>query len=76
MSYDPSDAARDDFFESIAQELYPEHKAQAISEFTAERRRSFYVANPNPKFQGTLRINRMNDIAKLEKLTSRYWEHP
>ncbi len=46
MSYDLSDEARDEFYEAIARELYPEHKAQAIGEFTSERLRSFYVVNP------------------------------
>jgi len=46
MSYDPTDAARDEMYDQIGRELYPEHKAQAIGEFTAERLRSFYVANP------------------------------
>jgi hypothetical protein len=46
MSHDPSDAARDEMYDQICRELYPEHKAQAIGEFTAERLRSFYVANP------------------------------
>jgi hypothetical protein len=46
MIYDPEDAARDEFYEEIAKELYPEHKAQAVQEFTAERLRSFYEKNP------------------------------
>lgn len=46
MSYDPLDAARDEMYDQIGRELYPEHKAQAINEFTSERLRSFYVANP------------------------------
>ncbi len=46
MSYDPSDAARDEMYDQIGYELYPEHKAQAIGEFTEERLRSFYIANP------------------------------
>lgn len=46
MSYDPTDDARDEMYDQIGRELYPEHKAQAIGEFTAERLRSFYVANP------------------------------
>ena len=45
MSYDPSDAERDAMYDEISRELYPEHKAQAIDEFTSERLRSFYVAN-------------------------------
>jgi len=46
MSYDPTDAAADEYYEAISRELYPEHKMQAIREFTAERLRSFYVSNP------------------------------
>lgn len=46
MSYDQVDAARDQMYDEIARELYPDHKMQAISEFTVERLQSFYVANP------------------------------
>lgn len=46
MSYDEFDAARDEMYDQIGRELYPDHKAQAIGEFTSERLRSFYVANP------------------------------
>ena len=45
MTYDPHDEARDEMYYQIGQELYPDHKAQAIEEFTAERLRSFYIAN-------------------------------
>lgn len=47
MSYDENDAARDEFYEQISRELYPDHKQQAIEEFTAERLRSFYIKQPN-----------------------------
>lgn len=46
MSYTPEDAAWDDAYESMSQELYPEHKERAIAEFTYERLRSYYVAHP------------------------------
>jgi hypothetical protein len=46
MSYDEDDAAWDEMYDRIDQELYPDHKAQAIEEFTAERLRSFYLKNP------------------------------
>ncbi len=46
MSYDEHDAALDAMYEQIGLELYPDHKVQAISEFTAERLRSYYVSNP------------------------------
>jgi HEPN domain-containing protein len=47
MSYDPNDAARDEFYEQISRELYPEHRLQAIDEFTAERLSSFYIKYPD-----------------------------
>ena len=46
MSYDENDAAMDAMYEQIGLELYPEHKAQAVDEFTADRLCSFYVKNP------------------------------
>ncbi len=46
MSYDEHDAALDEFYDQISKELYPDHKEQAISEFTEERLRSFYVKSP------------------------------
>ncbi|GLI36911.1 hypothetical protein KI811_14830 [Geobacter hydrogenophilus] len=46
MSYDERDAAFDEMYEQIGRELYPDHKVQAINEFTAERLRSFYISNP------------------------------
>ena len=47
MSYDERDAAMDEFYEQISRELYPDHKQQAIEEFTTERLRSFYIQHPN-----------------------------
>jgi len=46
MSYDEHDAAMDEMYERIGDELYPEHRVQAIGEFTAERLSSYYLANP------------------------------
>lgn len=46
MSYDDFDAAQDEMYERLSAELYPEHKEQAIAEFTSERLRSYYLANP------------------------------
>jgi hypothetical protein len=46
MSYDPSDAAWDEAYERLSAELYPEHREQAISEFTTERLQSYYLQNP------------------------------
>lgn len=46
MGYNEEDAAQDEMFDAIARELYPEHRAQAIEEFTTERLQSYYIANP------------------------------
>jgi hypothetical protein len=37
MSYDEHDARWDEFWDQVSKELYPEHKEQAIDEFTTER---------------------------------------
>ena len=42
MSYDEHDAAYDQWMD----DLYKEHKVEAISEFTTERLQSYYLANP------------------------------
>lgn len=44
--YDEDDARLDEFYDQISKELYPDHREQAISEFTEERLRSFYVKYP------------------------------
>jgi len=46
MSYDEHEAAMDDFYYRISEELYPEHKEQAIDEFIEERMRSYFLDNP------------------------------
>lgn len=46
MSYDENDAAMDEFYDQISHELYPDHRDQAISEFTQERLKSFYIKSP------------------------------
>ncbi|MBI2999828.1 MAG: hypothetical protein HYY46_15475 [Deltaproteobacteria bacterium] len=46
MSYTPEDAAQDRFFDELEKELYPQHKEQAIEEFTNERFQSVYTKNP------------------------------
>lgn len=46
MSYDENDAAMDAFYDRMSEELYPEHKEQAIDEFIEERMQSYYLKNP------------------------------
>ncbi len=45
MSYDEQDAAYDDFIEKLSNDLYPDHRDQAISEFTTKCLQRFYLAN-------------------------------
>ena len=47
MSYTEEDARWDEFWDRMSEELYPEHKEQAIEEFTTERLQSFYLKNPD-----------------------------
>lgn len=47
MSYNESDAVWDEFFDRISDELYPEHKEQAVDEFIEERMHSYFLVNPN-----------------------------
>ena len=47
MSYHDDDYKWDELWDQMSIELYPEHKEQAIDEFTTERLQSFYLKNPN-----------------------------
>lgn len=47
MSYDEHDAAMDDFYDRISEELFPEHKEIAIEQFIEERMQSYFLTNPN-----------------------------
>ena len=46
MSNDSHDDAMEEFYDLISEELYPEHKEQAIEEFTDQRLKSYYLQNP------------------------------
>ena len=66
MSYDPSDAAMDEFYDRISEELYPEHKEQAIDEFLKERLHSYYLKNPTviqPPFECYHHANTLIDVS-------------
>lgn len=47
MSYTEEDARLDEFWDRMSEELYPEHKEQAIEEFTTQRLQSFYLKKPD-----------------------------
>ena len=42
----PEEYAMEEFYDQISKELYPEHKEQAIEEFTDEKLKSYYLKNP------------------------------
>lgn len=46
MSYDQQDAEVDALFDQISEEVYPEHKVQAIEEFVKERMQSYFLRYP------------------------------
>lgn len=46
MSIDYYEAQQAEAYDRFIEELYSEHKEQAIDEFVAERLRSYYLANP------------------------------
>lgn len=47
MSNSPEDYLWDEAYAAMAREVYPEHRAQAIEEFTSERLQSYYLKNPD-----------------------------
>jgi HEPN domain-containing protein len=65
MSITPDDIAWDEFSSQFANELYPEHKTQAIEEFTAERLRSYYVKYPDVLVPA---VNALDESKQLHEL--------
>lgn len=47
MTTTREDALADEFYKSIAEELYESHKGEAVREFTSERLRSYYLRKPD-----------------------------
>jgi hypothetical protein len=47
MSYSEEDASWDELWDQMSKELYPDHKEQAIEEFTTTRMQSYYLKNPD-----------------------------
>ncbi|SFM65192.1 hypothetical protein [Rugamonas rubra] len=70
MANDWQDAARDEMFEQISRELYPEHKQQAIEEFAAERLRSFYLAHPTVMLPAMGMLKEGRELLELRRFTA------
>ncbi|MEO7888208.1 MAG: hypothetical protein ABI893_16440 [Polaromonas sp.] len=70
MSYTTEDAAWDEAYERMSDELYPGHKAQAIIDFTHERLRSYYVANPNLLVPAVFTFKEARELLSCEHPTA------
>lgn len=64
MSYTPEDALWDEAWDRMSEELYPEHKEQAIDEFTNERLQSFYLKNRDILQPGIVRFREARELMK------------
>lgn len=62
MSYTEEDAMWDAAWESMSKELYPQHKEQAIAEFTEELLQSFYLKNPRIVLLGYGKYQEANEM--------------
>jgi hypothetical protein len=65
MSVTPEDATADEFYERLARELYPAHREQAVSEFTAERLRSYYLKHPDLAVNGPPVFKQAKELYRL-----------
>ena len=68
MSVTPEDAAADEFYERLARELYPAHQEQAVSEFTSERLRSYYLKNPDLAVNGPPMFKQAKELYRVGHL--------
>lgn len=72
MTYTPEDARADayyeEFYEQIADQLYPEHRDQAIEEFINERLRSYYLKVPDLAVDGRRAFHQARTLYKLGHL--------
>lgn len=64
---DEFDIAREEMYSRLADELYPEHKEQAIHEFTVDRLRSYYLANPNVAKPAVFMLRNAEQLFQLQQ---------
>jgi hypothetical protein len=64
--YYDQESAREDFLNSIAMELYPDHKEQAIDEFIMERLKSYYLEYPDSAVKISLFIKNSERVLQAE----------
>jgi hypothetical protein len=66
VSYDESDAARDDFIDKLREELYPEHRDQAITEFTKECLQRYYLSKRDVLSGPMCLLKQSHSLAKVD----------
>ena len=64
------EAAYDEFVESLAEELYAEHKDRAIDEFISERLKSYYLKNENIAIPAINFINKSKELVETDPTSS------
>lgn len=64
---DEFDIAREEMYARLADELYPEHKEQAVQEFAVDRLRSYYLANPNVAKPAVFMLRNAEQLFQLQQ---------
>ena len=64
------EAAYDEFVESLAEELYAEHKDRAIDDFISERLKSYYLKNENIAIPAINFINKSKELVETDPTSS------
>ncbi len=66
----PDEYAMEEFYDQISRELYPEHKEQAIEEFTEEKLKLYYLSNPEVMRPAVLAIKEANWQLEQERFSA------
>ncbi|MXS83715.1 hypothetical protein [Nitrosomonas oligotropha] len=64
---DEFDIAHEEMYARLADELYPEHKEQAVQEFAVDRLRSYYLANPNVAKPAVFMLRNAEQLFQLQQ---------
>lgn len=64
---DEFDIAREEMYARLADELYPEHKEQAVQEFAVDRLRSYYLANPDVAKPAVFMLRNAEQLFQLQQ---------
>lgn len=67
---DEFDIAREEMYARLSDELYPEHKEQAVQEFVADRLRSYYLANPGLAKPAVFMLQNAEQLFQLQQYSA------